>query len=656
MNIIANNSAHMGKMKTIIDQIENHKFKVFLFVSISMLMIYGLILQFYIAYNLDYYTMLIHSDIFLNEHLPMVHGLNNHEIVLRWFFKIFRWFLQIPALFILSSVFVQIIILWLIFKIADFFLDDPFLAFVSSLYFVLAGNYNSHGVVLNGIWDGPTFYHTSMSSIFILSGIYLALKERLIAGSIFFVFSLYFHVLQSIAGLAFFLPGCLYYLIFKKNLKIKQLIIPGTIIFLNLSFIVSGQVYVQNELPYLQSSLSQWYTHCYSMDVEDMSLFYTFGNHGYALSLLIALALYIAIKFKQTDSFTALRNLFFWGIPVLFVALIIESAHRYGFFMGKLSEFFIIAGLRRGLWVLMFFSILLILKQIDFYLIEKDMNGGISDLKKWILVASFLTVYLLSDWLFVGCLCTLFIIFKPTWKSVLLIIVFLLLMVPFSFWAEFEITSRMLQIAVFYCVCILAFICIYNWVGMGKRLLLLFPLVVFIICGVLAGLYQQKLQSNIKLISQEGFFSLPNYQFLDSKKDKKIYKILRQNNPDHLPVLRLVKSLDYNDLFIYGARSFISLKDYRWSVYSKRVFENLLYKAKELGVINSAEDFHPGGDRFYSKQAVADFLDVGIKKLDTKKLEYLNKKYNIGFLLTETQYSDFKLLFEQNGTYLYALF
>ena len=255
--MIASTSACMGKMKTIIDRIENHKFKVFLFVSISMLIIYGLQVGFYFVYNISYYTMLTHSDIFLDGHLPLVNGLSNHELVLCWFFIIFRWFLQVPVLFILSSIIVQIIILWLIFKISNFFLDDPFLAFVSCLYFVLAGNYNSHGSTLNGIWDGPTFYMASMSSIFILSGIYLALKERLIAGAICFVFALYFHVLHSAAGIAFFLPGCLYYLISYKNIKIKQLIIPGTIICLNLLFIVSGRGYLQNELPYLQSSLSQ---------------------------------------------------------------------------------------------------------------------------------------------------------------------------------------------------------------------------------------------------------------------------------------------------------------------------------------------------------------------------------------------------------------
>jgi hypothetical protein len=660
MNIIANTSAHMEKMKTIIDQIENHKFKVFLFVSISTLMIYGIATGFYYIYNISFYSNVLNSGMFIDEHLPAIHGIDHYQYVLRWFYIIFRWPLQVPALFIMSSLIVKIIILWLIYKIVDFLLDDPFLAIISSMYFVLAGNYNTHGCSLNGIQDSPVFFAASISAILTLAGIYFALKERLIKGALSLAFSLYFHILYGVTALAFFLPGYLYYLIFKKNKDIKLLIIPGAIICLNLLFVVTGSGSLQNDLPYLQSTLSQWHTYIYSVDPEDISLLSTFGNHGYALLLLIAIALHIAYNFKQTDSFSVLRNLLFGGVPVLAVAFVIEFAHRYGFFMGKLSEFFIGVQLRRGVWVLMFFSIMLILKQIDVYLINKETENGVSDFKKWGLAASFLSVYLLSDWLFVGCLCTLFIILETSKKSVFLMLLFLLSMVPFFFWAELEITSRMLQIAAFYCVCACTFLFIYYWIGMERKILFLFPLTVFIICGVSAGFFQQKrqLSTGIKQISYNGFFSLPDYKFLGyaGKNNEKILEILRQNNPEHLPILRSTKSLGYNDIFIYGARSFISQKEYRGGMFSKKLFENFLYKIKELGLINSSEEFHPGAGRFYSKEAVGDFIDTGIKKLDTKKLRYLNEKYNISFLLTETQYPDFKLLFEQNGTYLYALF
>jgi hypothetical protein len=677
MSIFEITSTRMGNMKAIINQIENHRFKVFVFVSISTLMIYGIATGFYYVYNISFYSNLFNSGIFIDEHLPIVHRIDHYQYVLRWFYIIFRWPLQVPALFIVSSLIVKIIILWLIYKIADFLLDDSFLAFISSLYFVLAGNYNTHCLSLNGIQDSPVFINASISAILTLTGIYLALKERLITGALFLTFSFYLHVLYGVTALVFFLPGYLYYLIFKKNKDIRSLIIPGAIICLNLLFVVSGSGNLQNDLPFLQSTLSQWYTYIYSLDPEDMSLLYAFGNHGYALLLLIAIALHIAYNFKQTDSFSALRNLFFGGVLVLAVAFVIEFAHRYGFFMGKLSEFFIGVELRRGVWVLMFFSIMLILKQIDIYLINKETENGVSDLKRWVLVASFLSVYLLSDWLFVGFLSALFIILKATRKSAFLMLLFIFSMVPFFFWAELEITSRMLQIAAFYCVCACTFFFIYYWIGMERKILFLFPVMVFIICGVLAGSFQQKrkLSAGIKQISYNGFFSLPDYKFLGyaGKNDEKILEILRQNNPEHLPILRLTKSLDYNDIYIYGARSFISMREFRGGMFSKQLFENLLYKVKELGLINSSDEFHykvkelglisnfegnfhPGSNRFYSKEAVRNFIDTGINNLDQKKLRYLNEKYNISFLLTETQYPDFKLLFEQDGTYLYALF
>lgn len=623
------------------------------------MLMHGIDASKFLIYNINDYVRLAFQNEYSND--PYIHLLNTRSFVINWFLIHFRLILQTPVFFILSSIILKTLILYLFFKIANTLLKEPFTALIASLYFSLSMGYDTHGVVPNGIFGSPIIFRASVSLLFTLAGLYFALNRRLVFSSIFFALSLHFHILYGITSLSFFLPG--FILIFFKTTQRSyvQLMIATLILVLNISLIIYNGM--QLDLPGISSTLKQWYIYCYSVDPDDMSLFYTIGNHGFLIIPLLAFALYCVLRSQKQDY---LNYLFIGALFVLFIALGVEIVHRNFIFFGKLSEFFITVELRRGIWVLMFISFLVAIRYLDSLIIGLEGQETNNKIVGMGLTVAFLSIYLIPDLTAVGMICATFMILKPSTKSFGLILIFSMSLLLMSYWNNTEgLFNLSVTKIIFYSGCVFFITSLYILTKVDHRYIYLLPMVVFLVFGVSRGIMQHKFLTDFWLISNNGPFSYPNHhKLIKDMHRSKIYdaelvRIIKTYNTEKLPILVMTDDVAKrsSDSYIYNVPVYLSKFDISIPQFSRKYFEYFLYKLKTVGLINSTTEFELGthGDPFYSKKRVLEFIREKLQKLSLEKLYRLNKEQGVGFILTKIEYPELQPLYIHKGYYLYSI-
>jgi len=93
----------------------------------------------------------------------------------------------------------------------------------------------------------------------------------------------------------------------------------------------------------------------------------------------------------SVDKKTVLEYLMLGVFLSLILFLFFELLHSQGIFFGFISENFLAAELRRGLWIGSLLSLIVIIKNIEILM------GGLKDSDKYLLIGGFITVYLVPS-------------------------------------------------------------------------------------------------------------------------------------------------------------------------------------------------------------------------------------------------------------------
>jgi len=158
--------------------------------------------------------------------------------------------------------------------------------------------------------------------------------------------------------------------------------------FVEFLIVVLGVVYVAYLTFESNSSahinLGEWYRFINSLEYDDISLLFSLEYGGYGFLPLIFSGAYFAFKTKEKTDIEHLQLGLFYTFLIF---IIIEVLHYNGAFFGKVSEYFIAAQLRRGVWIAVLVSLIILAKN---YRIIQD---GIHEKHRMLLVALGVTTF-----------------------------------------------------------------------------------------------------------------------------------------------------------------------------------------------------------------------------------------------------------------------
>ena len=295
--------------------------------------------------------------------------------------------LKFGVVAIVAAVVVRFIAFYLVYKICLLCINQKSQALVTTFLFMIPVAFSAHGVVVNGLWGPPALFPATLSALFTLAGLLLFLRtgalnklemsaENQVApgfsfisileqkstlyvlAGLAFALSIQFHGLYGITAFAWIFIGSLMILASRGwrdwNWFLVQLIIViGSVAY------VAYLSFGSNTPATIKTTLSEWFRFICIVDVDDVSLLYSLGYAGYGLLPLIFSGTYFAFKKTQRTDIEHLQLGMFY---TLLIFLSIEIFHQYGVFFGKISEYFIGAQLRRGIWVMALLSLIILVK------------------------------------------------------------------------------------------------------------------------------------------------------------------------------------------------------------------------------------------------------------------------------------------------------
>lgn len=166
---------------------KNHLW-LFLVVSISLFLAYGIDIWQYIVYNIDVYIRTTHLEWFRYD--ASIQMLSKNAVLLNIFTKELKFFLQTPFALLISSVFIKTLIFLLVYKITQLLIKDDWISLLTTLLFLLSTGIATHGLQKNGMWLSPLFFRASVSAALTLGGIYFALNYKHLFSTLFFALSM----------------------------------------------------------------------------------------------------------------------------------------------------------------------------------------------------------------------------------------------------------------------------------------------------------------------------------------------------------------------------------------------------------------------------------------------------------------------------------
>jgi hypothetical protein len=506
----------------------NRKFLLFLFISFCTLLIHGLNIKAYFVYSVLRNHYLTHQAIYA---LDTLGGLSPIPLgLLARFTTFFTYTLQAPLPWIVVSIIIKAALMFTVYRIFSIWLKKDMTTLWSSLIFCLSVEFWTHGSVHNGIWGGPFFYNGSVSTLFLLLGMFLFLKNKWIWGALLGGLAIQLHPFNSFASLSFFIPSLLYNSFKQGELVFKKSTIPIIIIMASAFHLLLKTE--TSAAPRILSTVQEWHDFVVAVNWDDMSLLHTLLNYGTVLVPLLMGTVCIVCSRKMTKE---IDRYFIVALIIFCFFLGIESLHFLGVQWGKLSEYFITVEFRRGLWVLMLFSFVII---VDF-LVE---NSKIIIAKKRyiFLIVLFANCFLLPS--FAVCLVFLLalLLLWPNKYSTTLFFSFSVIFGVYYF-AEsfpphiFTRSIKTLSYVTFSATTIMAFFLLLKK-HLNITEVFKYSIISFLTIGTLAGIYREKLLNDYLVISVDGPFAYP-----DSKKIMRNILKLKEINFNEHAVEKLIK-------------------------------------------------------------------------------------------------------------------
>lgn len=625
------------------------KWKVFFGISILLFVVYGIDNAQYLIYNLDLHHILTHMDYYKD--VPSFVAIappNPAGLFTSWF----SYMLTVPYAFLAGCLVIRISIFFMVYRIADLLITNKKAAFIAALLFLIAPSPETHGTVNNGMWGIPIFFRSNVSALFTLIGIFAALRQKFMASFAMFAASIFVHSLYGVTACVFFWSGFLPYLAVKERYCLKRLLAP----FLVLVAAVLAVLYMSARgsmgiLPTAEVPFSEWHRYLKVINPDDAFLFWTLGAYGYTLIPILLFSGYVVYKKSGSD---ALRYLYIGGVASLFAMIGLECLHGLGLFMGKLSELFIITQFRRGVWVIAFFSILLIVSYVFEYASRNR------DMKGLFLVSLFAATYLCPNILTVTMLIATMLIFRFSILTALLGVVFGVIFFSIKGSLSATVTPDMvLKCAVTVCITAAAYLIVrYRKGGMAEIFLLC--ILFFLAFASLNGISHNRFISDLKMLANRGFFKIPDHQQLAvdlGKKegnimDVKMVEEIRKRNTDYKTILYPQANATHEDTILFQCPIFINIGDYQLPFFSRVYYDYFMTKLKDLALFNESGEL---ARRTFLDKYDPNQIDRMQESLTLEQLAYLRKKYRIGFIVTPTKYEGIKSIYSNDKYNLYDI-
>ena len=625
-----------------LEKILNHKILLLSIIASLNALMYGIEVWRYSIYNIDsiyYYKNAL--DFTLDPYIQMM---NSGAHVLNAFLKYFQILLQIPFFYLISSVAIKISIFYILYLIINELVNEKRLAFIVAIFFITAVEISGQGVVMNGFWGAPMFYRASFSGLMTLIGLYYLIKRNYFISSIPFVLSLHLHLLYGATAFAFIFFSFLFLSIKRSYKDVLKLIGVTLFIGLNVVFIIMN---IDSSLfEIVLVDIKEWYKVVYANDPEDMTVLFPIGSIGYFIIPFISMSVYFVINKKDNK---VIDYLFLGSIILFALILLIEILHYNSVFFGFISENFIGIQFRRGLWVVMLFSTIINFLNIQHIISRENKNQIIY----FLIACCFL--FLKPNVIIFYVLALLSIIFfkqKNIIYMFLLSSVLLIIGVDLGFY-HFRLIPEIINSA--FILLSTFFISLLYRYKKIKHLNILFSIVLFfIIARAGIGIARNTLINDLKLISNNGFFSYPNIVELDKEIYKsqgkiinnKIIDFIRKNNDKKEFVLESMDNLFYGDAIIYNSPIYLSRTHLGYLIYSKIQFGNFLFRLNQLG-IQDYSILHKGKINSYN------LIDKKIQLISREKWKSLYINNNIRFVILKHELNNY--IVSENGYYLYDL-
>ena len=616
------------------------KLLLFFTLSVCLLVAYGINTVHLLMYNLDVYEILNNS-----EKYKEVYSWYYQNAFIPLFTNYLSFILQAPLPLLLASLAGKVVIFFLVYKISNIFLRKREYAYFLSVYFILSG-LASHGLVHNEIFGPPLFTRAMMVSIIILSGVYLWLKNKYVGSSILLGLSVYIHPLYTVTSITFLGFG-LASLVFFNKLKIKKLILPLVIIGLNIfcaAIMVgeNGLVSVEN-----QATFHDWHAFLKTSNAEDMFLWWTFAEFGY---VLIPLLLASWVLFHRNERKEVVDSIFIGCLIGLCLMLVLEFTHMHGLFFGKVSELFIVSDLRRGIWVLLLFSFIIL-----FRFFEQNEDSIVNNNSKLISLIMFLTAYLSANPLIVIFFVAVSSILRRS-MTTLLIAVSLMVFVYFTSEYSSDPVEMNYILIKFFLMSFVAVVSYYSLDycfkdGNPKRITHVFSIVVFLYIGLLMGrgLVEGRFISKWELIANGGPFSridhgsVLDYYYKNRypkdmvQNDRTLVKKIIASNKNHDYILLPPEMLDARDRSLFQSSIFFDVIHINQGMFSKKGYdlwekkmEILFGKEGKEKIIKTLPEM--------KKIKFQEYLGELYRNIPFKKFIDLNLKHGARFVVTDRRY------------------
>jgi hypothetical protein len=374
-------------MKKLVEAIVNFKVltsppnQLLLFAILSLLAVLtqGVDTKSHFMYNLSA-LQLLQNDVTYGISI----ALNSGSLEYYYLVNIVPW-LKLGTVVFIMAVIVRFIAYCLVYQICLKCIEEEKTAIVATLLFMIPVGASAHGIVGNGLWAAPALFPATLSALFTLTGLLLFLRTgefsgfhisseekrttpiswvlehkgtRYVLAGVAFALSIQFHGLYGATAFAWLFISTLMILASRGWRD-------WTWFFVEFIIVVSAIAYVaylsfeNNALVSTHATVGEWYRFIKSVDYDDVSLFCSLEYGGYAFLPLIFSGTYFAFKTKEKTDIERLSIGMFYSL-LIFTA--IEVFHYNGLFFGKVSEYFIAAQLRRGIWIVALTSLIVLAK------------------------------------------------------------------------------------------------------------------------------------------------------------------------------------------------------------------------------------------------------------------------------------------------------
>lgn len=617
---------------------KNKILSFFIFSCLNLLM-YGISPWEYTIYNFDQLYYYLNSTNFIID--PILQSTTFGGYILNKFNLIFSSFLQIPILYVLSSLIVKTLIYFSFYKISSLVVKKSNLAFVITLFFLTAISSSSHLITLNGFWGAPIFFRSSVSGLLTLVGLFLLIDKKVLLSIIPFALSIHLHAIYGLTAFAFIFSSYIFYSFYLKKQRLNFFLLT-IIIFINALLILFNSENISYES--LDVTNEAWLRMLFINDPDDVSIFFSLGRLGYFTILWIISSLYFVLK--QTNKKT-IDYLFLGSFGFFILILIFETLHFNLIFIEFISEKFIAFQFRRGMWVLMFFSTIVNITNIYKIFI---------DYKKYKFpLLLILLLFLKPDpiSLFFVLLLGIFYYKKFIYLYLLISSTLILIFGLHNNYFSLKISSILINFS-FIIFSSLGLYFILKYKKMPAYSFFVLILMAPILTNISLGLYKETFLKQIQKISSSGLTNTPNIKDLEinvyESQGKKInYEIIdyiRTHNDKNDFVLESFDNLFYGDPILYDSPVYISRYHYGYSLYSKNIYGNLLLRINNLFPFNYS-------DNFSNKSDVFNYLDQNFKNLKKSELETFYTNFKIRFVILKNKLDNYVI--EENGYFLYDL-